>query len=539
MSYNQKTTALLKINKNTIDDSLRVLEAVEEVVAREQAKLPEGIDLSLTQDATSIVKDRIQLLVSNAWQGLLLVFGVMWLFFTIRYAFWVVMGLPVSFLASFFVLAHFGITINMISMVALLLALGILMDDAIVISESIGSQMKKGATPLQAAVDGTKTVARGVLSSFATTLCIFIGLVFIEGDLGQILKVIPIVLISVISVSLIEAFLILPGHLNHSLSHAHKKEPSKFRQDFDQKFEEIRQRVFQFVEKLIKYRYAFIGGVIGIFALSISMLSSGILKFSAFPNIEGDMVQARILMPAGTPLNQTELVIDKLVDALEKTGQEFQQDEPQQLIKAITISNNENADAMESGAHLATITIDLLTAEVRNTKIQAFINRWRELTGVIPQAQTISFKEPAIGPSGRAIQIRIFGDDFERLSAASFELQNWLSGYPGVNNLMDDLRPGKPEFTIKLKPGATSLGIDVQTIANQLRAAFQGNKVLETNVDLETFEVTVMLDKKSRDEFVDFDTFAIIHPQNKAVNSIVIGSRNSNDPRIFSNQPSK
>ncbi|MCW9016868.1 MAG: efflux RND transporter permease subunit, partial [Kangiellaceae bacterium] len=517
VSYNRKNTALLKINKNTIDDSLRVLEAVEEVVARETAKLPAGIELSLTQDATSIVKDRIQLLVSNAWQGLLLVFGVMWLFFTIRYAFWVVMGLPVSFLASFFVLAHFGITINMISMVALLLALGILMDDAIVISESIGSQMKKGATPLQAAVEGTKTVARGVLSSFATTLCIFIGLVFIEGDLGQILKVIPIVLISVISVSLVEAFLILPGHLNHSLSHAHKKEPSKFRQDFDSKFEELRQRVFRFVEKLVKYRYAFIGGVIGIFALSVSMLSSGILKFSAFPNIEGDMVQARILTPAGTPLEQTELVIDKLVDALEKTGQEFQQDESQQLIKAITISNNENADAMESGAHLATITIDLLSAEVRNTKIQAFINRWRELTGVIPQAQTISFKEPSIGPSGRAIQIRIFGDDFERLSAASFDLQNWLSGYPGVNNLMDDLRPGKPEFTVRLKPGATSLGIDMQTIASQLRAAFQGTKVLETNVDLETFEVTVMLDKNSRDEFVDFDTFAIIHPQNKAV----------------------
>ena len=517
VSYNQKTTALLKVNKNTIDDSLRVLEAVEEVVARETAQLPQGIDLSLTQDATSIVKDRIQLLVSNAWQGLLLVFGVMWLFFTIRYAFWVVMGLPVSFLASFFVLAYFGITINMISMVALLLALGILMDDAIVISESIGSQMKKGATPLQAAVDGTKTVARGVLSSFATTLCIFVGLVFIEGDLGQILKVIPIVLISVISVSLVEAFLILPGHLNHSLSHAHKKEPSKFRQNFDQKFEDFRQKVFLFVEKLIKYRYAFIGCVVGVFALSLSMLMSGILKFSAFPNIEGDMVQARVLMPAGTPLNQTELVIDKLLDALQSTGQEFQEDEPQQLIKAITISNNENADAMESGAHLATITVDLLTAEVRNTKIQAFINRWRESSGVIPQAQTISFKEPAIGPSGRAIQIRIFADDFEQLSAASFELQNWLRGYPGVNNLMDDLRPGKPEFTIKLKPGATSLGIDVQTIANQLRAAFQGTKVLETNVDLETYEVTVMLDRQSRDEFVDFDTFAIIHPQNKSV----------------------
>lgn len=517
VSYQQKPTALLKINKNTIDDSLLILEAVERVVKREEAKFPEGINLSLTQDATSIVKDRIRLLVSNAWQGLLLVFTVMWLFFTIRYAFWVVMGLPVSFLAAFFILGHIGITINMISMVALLLALGILMDDAIVISESIGSQMRKGATPLQAAVEGTKTVAKGVASSFATTLCIFIGLVFIEGDLGQILRVIPIVLISVISVSLIEAFLILPGHLNHSLSHATKSEPAEFRKKFDKTFEQMRQKIFLFVEKLVEFRYAFIGGVIALFALSISMLASGTLKFSAFPSIEGDMVQARILMPAGTPLSQTEATVEKVLKGLGKTTQQFQGEEVLTLVKATTVSFNENADAMEAGPHLATVTIDLLTAEVRNTRIQDFINSWRENTGVIAQAQTISFKEPSIGPSGRAIQIRIKGDDFEQLSNASFELENWLRGYPGVNNLLTDLRPGKPEFTIQLKDGATNLGIDATTIASQLRAAFQGIKVVETNVGLETFEVSVMLDESSRDEFVDLDTFAVIHPQSKAV----------------------
>ena len=515
VSYNGKITALLKVNKNTIDDSLRVLQAVEEVVAVEQAKLPKGIDLSLTQDATSIVKDRIQLLVTNAWQGLLLVFAVMWLFFTIRYAFWVVMGLPVSFLASFFVLGYLGITINMISMVALLLALGILMDDAIVISESIGSQIKKGASPLKAAVDGTKIVARGVASSFATTLCIFVGLVFIEGDLGQILKVIPIVLISVISVSLIEAFLILPGHLFHSLSHAHEKKPAQFRVKFDEKFGELRHKVYRFVEKLVAFRYAFIGGVVAVFLLSLSMLASGILKFSAFPSIEGDMVQARIMMPSGTPLRQTEAVVSKLLSALEKTKTAFQSQESEALIKAITVSYNENADAFESGAHLATVTVDLLTAEVRHTKLQAFIDSWRSNSGIIPQAKVISYKEPAIGPSGRAIQIRLKGDDFAQLSQASFDLQHWLSGYPGINNLMDDLRPGKPEYSITLKAGALALGVDAQTIANQLRAAFQGIKVLETNVDLETFEVTVMLAKSSRDEFIDFDTFAIIHPQSK------------------------
>lgn len=517
LTFGGKEAAILSISKNTTDDSLRVLEAVEEMLIVERSKLPNGVDLVLTQDATSIVKDRISLLTTNAWQGLILVFGVMWLFFTFRYAFWVVMGLPVSFLASMYFLNVFGISINMFSMVALLLSLGILMDDAIVISESIGSQIKKGLSPLSASIEGTKIVARGVTSSFLTTVCIFTGLIFIEGDLGQVLKVIPIVLLTVISVSLIEAFLILPHHLNHSLSHAKDKTVSKFRLKFEQKFEHFRTKVGDLVELLIRFRYAFLGSVVALFLLSISMLASGILKFSAFPNIEGDMIQARVLMPSGTPLKQTEAVVHRLLQALDKTSEHFQQNEQETLIKAISVSYNENEDAYELGPHLATIKVDLLTAESRQTSTQPFINFWRENTGIIAQAKSISFKEPVIGPSGKAIEIRLSGDDFDQLSQASFDLQAWLAGYDGVENIFDDLRPGKPELSITLKAGALNLGIDAQTIASQMRSAFQGIKVLETNVGLNTFEVTVKLDAASRDEFQDLDTFSIIHPQTKAI----------------------
>ncbi|GAA6173683.1 efflux RND transporter permease subunit [Colwellia sp. KU-HH00111] len=517
LSFNGQNAAVLAISKNTTDDSLRVLEAVEEMLIKERERLPKNVGLTLTQDATSIVKDRIKLLSTNAWQGLILVFAVMWLFFTFRYAFWVVMGLPVSFLASMYFLNHFGISINMFSMVALLLSLGILMDDAIVISESIGSQIKKGLSPVKASIEGTKIVARGVISSFLTTACIFTGLIFIEGDLGQVLKVIPIVLLTVISVSLIEAFLILPHHLNHSLSKVDTKAASPFRVKFNYQFERFSDKTANLVKQLIRFRYAFLGGVIALFLVSLSMLVSGVLKFSAFPNIEGDMVQARILMPSGTPLKQTEAVVKQLRSALDKTAEHFQQFEQAPLIRAISVSYNENDDAYELGPHLATIKVDLLTAESRNTSTQPFINYWREAAGVIAQAQTISFKEPVIGPSGKAIEIRIKGDDFATLSKASFELQQWLAGYDGVDNVFDDLRPGKPEFSITLKAGAANLGIDAQTIASQMRSAFQGIKVLETNVGLNTFEVTVKLASSSRDEYLDFDTFPIVHPQTNAV----------------------
>jgi multidrug efflux pump subunit AcrB len=249
------------------------------------------------------------------------------------------------------------------------------------------------------------------------------------------------------------------------------------------------------------------------------MLASGILKFSAFPTLEGDIVQARILMPSGTPLSQTEQMVKHLLNSLEQTSEQLQGSDKNKLIQAITVSHSENMDAYEAGPHLATITIDLLTAETRDVRLQTFTNLWRENTeknkSMMAKVQTLSFKEPNVGPSGQAIEIRLSGDDLSELSAASFNLQNWLAGYSGVINVYDDLRPGKPEFSITLKEGAVNMGLTAQMIASQMRAGFQGIKVLETNLDLETFEVTVKLAKSSRDEFIDFDTFPIIHPQTK------------------------
>jgi multidrug efflux pump subunit AcrB len=516
VTFDGEPAAFLTISKNSRDDSLKVLGAVESFVEEEKNRLPKEVSLNLTQDHTSIVKDRISMLGKNAWQGLVLVFVVMWLFFGTRYAFWVVMGLPVSFLASAFILGNMGVSINMLSMVALLLALGILMDDAIVISESIGTQLRRGKPPLKAAVDGTKMVARGVFSSFLTTLCIFSGLVFLEGDIGQVLKVIPIVLISVICVSLFEAFFILPSHLHHSLAHAENKKTSRFRQRFDDGFERIRLKVDRIVNELIHYRYLFLGTVIALLIASVGLLTSGVVKFSPFPNVEGDMVQARILMPTGTSLSQTENVVERYTSSLKELNRQFSEDAKEDVqkeaIQSVTVNYNQNADANETGAHLATISVDLLTAEVRNFSTGDFISSWREAVGEVPSAWNISIKEPTLGPSGRAIEIRLQGEQLDELASAAHSLKNWLSGYPGVNNLLDDLRPGKPEFTLHLKAGAFSLGLDAQTIASQLRSAYQGAKVIESNIGLESYDVTVMLDDDSKDELADFDSFPIIHP---------------------------
>jgi multidrug efflux pump subunit AcrB len=521
VTFNGKPAAFLKINKNTRDDSLTILDATKQFITEQNKRLPEQVELHLTQDHTSIINDRIEMLSTNAWQGLILVFVVIWLFFGTRYAFWVVMGLPVSFLAGAFLLGNIGVSINMFSMVALLLALGILMDDAIVISESIGSQIRLGKKPIEAAVEGTKLVAKGVFSSFLTTLCIFSGLLFLKGNIGQILVIIPTVLIAVISVSLIEAFFILPHHLQNSLRQKNETSSSqnwesRFREHFDAKFDDARKMIDRWVSALINIRYAFMGSVIAVFIISVSLLVSGFIKFSAFPNVEGDLIQARILMPTGTSLARTEEAVKHYTNSLKLSNEHFSKaDKP--AVEAVTVEFNTHADAFETGPHLATISIDMLTAEERDFTLNEFMDNWREAAGVVPDIWSVAFTDPSIGPGGRAIYIRLQGENLDELSQASHELQHWLAGYPGVNNLMDDLRPGKPEFTLNLKTGAFTLGIDAQTIASQLRSAYHGAKVIETTVGLETYEVSVMLDESSKDELADFDTFPIIHPKTGAI----------------------
>ncbi len=513
VTYNGTPAAFLKISKNTLDDSLDILAQTESFIGQEQKRLPPEVQLYLTKDFTSIIQDRINMLSTNAWQGLVLVFAVMWLFFSLRYAFWVVMGLPVSFLASAFVLGHMGVSINMLSMVALLLALGILMDDAIVISESIGSQRHKGKSPLQSVIDGTKMVAPGVFSSFLTTLCVFSGLLTITGNIGQILIAIPIVLISVITVSLIEAFCILPHHLYHSMHQHQNEEPSRFRAAFDDYFEKVRKKIDGVVATLIRIRYAFVGGVIALFIVSASLMASGIIPFSAFPSVEGDILQARVLMPTGTPLATTQKMVGELEHKLQLAARPYNESQGEDVIKAITVNYGLNADAFETGPHLATLSVDVLTAESRNFSINDLKRDWIQQSQDLQGAWSIAVKEPSLGPAGRAIEIRLSGPDLNDLSRASHEIQNWLSGYPGVNNLLDDLRPGKPEFTLHLKEGAYSLGINAQTIAAQLRAGFQGSDVIETSVGQEVYSVVVELDEASKDELADFDRFPIIHPQ--------------------------
>ncbi len=523
--FNGKRAALINITKTKQQDTIRVVNEVKTFVEQEKLRAPANVNFIITQDSASIVQDRLQMLLTNGWQGLILVFLTLWLFFQIRFSFWVVLGLPVSFLGGLAMMAMLGYSINMITMVALLIALGLLMDDAIVIAENIATHLHKGKNALQAAIDGTKQVAPGVTASFLTTVAVFGPLAFIEGDIGKVLKVLPVALILVMAVSLIEAFFILPQHLAHALHHHEHDKVNKFRIKFDSFIEHVRQEYLgKAIDTVIHWRYLFLGCVVGIFLLSVGMIASGILKFQAFPDIEGDVIQARILLPQGSPLWRTESIVEKITTALDRVNEKYTLDQvdQQSLVVNTSVSFNKNIDANESGSHVATVVADLLTAEIRVGKIDNIVNDWRSEVGELADVLSISYKEPVIGPAGLPIDMQLSGADMESLKAASLELQDWLNRYEGVQDLSDDLRPGKPELRLSLREGVLALGLDASSIANQLRTGFYGSTTSEIQVGQESYEIDVRLSDYDQDNLNDLEDFRVVTPDGNLVPLSVI-----------------
>jgi hydrophobic/amphiphilic exporter-1 (mainly G- bacteria), HAE1 family len=514
--FNQKRAAILNITKTKAQDILDVFNTVSDFVDSENEQASKGVELTITQDRSSVVKDRLDMLMRNGAQGLVLVFLVLWLFFSFRYSFWVTMGLPVSFLGALFVLPLLGITINMISMVGLLIGIGLLMDDAIVIAENIAARLAKGDKALDAAVIGVTQVLPGIASSFATTLLVFGSLAFITGEIGQILRVMPIVLIVVISVSLIEAFLILPSHLGHSLSHMDNRKPSRFREGFERNFDKLRDDYFgPWLDRAVDHRYLTLGVTLMLLMVAVAMPVGGKLKFVGFPDIDGDIVEARVLLPQGTPLARTEEVVQQIEAGLKRVNMRFKSRQPEQqdLVRNATVIYAQNPDAYESGPHVARVIADLLSAEIRDASIDEFRDAWREEVGTLTDVISVKFTESAIGPGGRQIDIRLLGYDLQRLKSASSELQAWFNSYAGVIGISDDLRPGKREYRLHLKDSAGVLGVDANNLAAQVRTSFQGMKIDEFPVGPETYTVDLRLIADDRVTPGDLENMTVVGPK--------------------------
>ena len=509
--------AVLEIKKNDDQDTLDLKAEVDDFLERERQRAPPGVRHVVTRDTASVVQDRVDLLVENGLLGLGLVFAVMWAVFSFRFAFWVAMALPATFLAACAAMVAVGFSINMITMVALLIAIGVIMDDSIVIAENIAAKRQAGMAPVDAAVAGARQVVPSVFASFATSICVFVPLAFLAGNIGKVLAAVPVVLVMVLIFSLVEAFLILPHHVAGALG---DDRPSRFHRGVQTGFERIRERVLgPLVDWAVEWRYLVLGLVAFAVLGAVSLVVGGQVGFRAFPELEGDTIEARVLMPQGTPLERTRAVVDRILVGLDEVDAATAASHPEErsLIRARFVRLGENADVSESGAHLASVVVDLIPNEERHVPVPELLRRWREAVGTVPQAGVITFTEPIIGPGGRAIEIQILGDDLAMLERAADDLQAWLERFEGVSDLRHDLREGKPEIRLSLREGARALGLDGRMLASQVRAALSGDMATELQLGRETVEVNVLLNRPGRDAVADLETFPIHLPDDRMV----------------------
>ncbi|PHP68040.1 acriflavin resistance protein [Zhengella mangrovi] len=502
---NGKRAALINVTKTASEDALRVMAALKTELAKAEAGLPRGVDLTIAQDSTSNIRERLRIIGTNGVQGLLLVLLVMWLFFGFRFSFWVALGLPVSFLGTIFVMQLMGLTINMITMVALLVAIGLLMDDSIVISENIVRRRQAGEGAMEAAVNGAKQVAPGVFASFLTTAMVVGPLGFLAGNIGAVLKFLPIVLVITLIISLFEAFLVLPHHLHHSLRG--DTTPGRISRAVTAGFEAVRDRAIVPLARLaLRFRYLTLGLALFLILLSVAPLSGGFLKFQSFPTLESDTVEARLLLAPGAPLALTQARVERIVDALKTLDAEEtpKQPEGQALVRTLTVSYGSNTDVPETGAHVATVSAALLPAGTRTTEVTAILDRWKQLTGPMPDMAALRFTDRERGVGGKPIDIRLQGPDLQDLEQTAQELRQFFRGFAGVRDVTADLRPGKREYVITLLPAAaTALGVTAQGVATQLRAAFHGDTGLSIQDSLGKVNIVARLNAPDRSDATD------------------------------------
>ena len=517
--FNGERAMVLEVSKTLRDDSLKVMELMQALIEAETRRLGDGIRLTLTQDMTGIVQDRLRMLVRNGLMGLVLVILVMSLFFRPRLALWAVLGLPVAFMGAFAAMTFTGLSLNMITLVGLLMAIGIVMDDAVVITDNIAAHAGEHSSPLAAVVEGTREVMPGVMSSFLTTISVFAPLSFLAGQLGAVLEVLPVVLIAALAASLIEAFLILPHHLKGGIKGLEKGPESGFRITFDKGFASFREKVGCIADAAIRRRYAVLGLVSIVLLGSAGFMAGGHIGSEAMPDIDGDVLEARILMPQGTLFKRTEAVARQVESAMHRINERLTPGQPggSPLVEAVQVRFNHNPSAREAGAHVATVIVDLLTAERRTISLDRLTEFWKEEIGEITGIQSLIIQEPGFGPAGVPVEVRLKGENLDALKKAALDLSEHLAGYAGVYNVIDDLRPGKPQRTFSLAEGAHGLGLTAEETAAQLRAALLGEIADTQRIGDWDMEILVRQDKRDRMSLDDLADQTIQLPDGRRV----------------------
>lgn len=511
---------------------LKVTRAVKSYVAGMQDQMPPGISITTWNDRSVIYKSRMDLLLKNGIVGLILVFLCLALALQFRLALWVTLGIGISFLGAFWVLPQFGVSLNMISMFAFIVSLGIVVDDAIVVGENIYSWRERGYKAQEAATRGVLEVGMPVTLAVITTVVAFLPLANVEGMMGKFMYNIPVVVIAILLFSLVESLLILPSHLA-TLKVSESREDNFGPRWYSRMKDKIDASLLAFVEGpyrttlsfALAHRPIVLALATASLVVTVGFVAGGHLKFTFMPKVDADNLVAALTLPQGTTVEDAQKAVDQLEKSLEKLQAEYDGKRPpgDSVITHVQTSigsqprterggaSGGSSGTSARGAHLVEVNAELMKAEIRDIPSPEMARRWRELCGPVTGAVSVTFSANLF-QGGDAIFVQLSSPNTDDLLVAAQELKTQLAEFPGVIDIADSFREGKVEVKLNLKPEARTLGITLADLAHQVRRGFYGDEAMRIQRGRDEVKVMIRYPENERRSLGNIEAMRIRTP---------------------------
>ena len=510
LTYNGKPAMALEIYRVGKQTPIGISDTVRNSLVDIETELPPGVNLAISRDNSEVYRQRLDLLMKNGFIGLVFVLILLTLFFEFKLAFWVTMGIPISFLGALLFLPGFGVSFNMVSMFAFIVSLGIVVDDAIISGENIYEYRQKGMGLIPAAIQGARDVSVPISFSILTNLAAFSPLYFVPGEIGKIFKTIPLVVCGVLLVSWVEALLILPSHLAHTKNQG-TDGLTGFLHRWQQKFSElfsrfVKEKFGPILDLCLRHRYLTVAFGIAILMIAMGYAFSGRMGFIFFPKVEADRAVVTAILPYGSPVSESVKVRDRLMEGAYEIIDENGGAKLSEGSLARINENEVRVDIFLTEPHIRPISTSLLT------------QLWRERVGEIVGLESLRFESNRGGPGrGPSLTVELSHRNVERLDSASASLAESLRQFTSVREIDDGFTPGKEQLNFKLLPEGHSLGLTVRDVAYQVRSAFYGVEALRQQRGRNEIKVMVQLPESQRVNEYDIEQLLLRTPSGRDV----------------------
>ncbi len=504
-----RPTVELLLKRAEEGHSLKAARIFHQWLDQTRPTLPKSVELEVYDEQWTLIDERISLLVSNGLQGLVIVVMIMFLFLNGRVTLWVALGIPTAFLATLAVLWVMGGSINMISLFALIMALGVIVDDAIVVGEDAYAHHRMGEAPTLSAEGGARRMFWPVVASSLTTVAAFIPLMLITGPMGKILFDIPFIMVCVLLASLLECFFILPAHLREAFVHDPMARGHRLRQRLESAFDRFRDGPFRrLVTLAVDWRATTVLGGVALLILAVGLLAGGRVKFTFFPTPEPYMIFANATFVSGTPRERVDAFLEHLQTTLEATEKGFG---VRLVEQSVARSGGLSGDGQQlrQGNQFGAMSVQLIPSDARDVRTDEFVKAWEARVRIPAGMESFVVAPRRTGPPGSDIQVRLTGRDAHTLKRAALEMQAALRQIPGVYGIEDDMPYGREQLLFNLTPAGEALGFTIDELSRQLRASFDGRLVQIFQDGPEEVEVRVRLPAAERQTLATLDRLTV------------------------------